>query len=233
MWKNAALDFQICNKEQWKKGKQRTCIASKPGNTALFQERAFHLRAFDTSEDSVCLKHKWEWKKYTSNRMSAAICACTVYTEGRTVCCCPQVSMCVSGMCMTIAIIILGRWSDLSPTNYVWPASQDRVPSVWCCPTPHWLVNEGLCGGVRAGWRGGEVRGGVGLPLLLQLQACFGPAVDSQLLLHHNKHRPHKGRPAEQSRPVWGPPPPKKKPWQSISPLSLRKQSCLYWALSE
>lgn len=69
-----------------------------------------------------------------------------------TVCCCPRVSMCVSDMCMTTAIIILGRWSDLTPTNYVWPASQDRVPSVWCCPTPHWLVNEGLCGGVRAGW---------------------------------------------------------------------------------
>lgn len=35
------------------------------------------------------------------------------------------------------------------------------------------------------------------LLLLLQLQACIGPAVDSQLLRHHNKQRPHK---AEQSR---------------------------------
>lgn len=76
------------------------------------------------------------------------------------------------------------------------------------------------------------------LLLLLQLQACIGPAVDSQLLRHHNKQRPHK---AEQSRAglgraVWdtgrqrraSQTPLKKKTWRSISTLSLRKQSCLY-----
>lgn len=96
----------------------------------------------------------------------------------------------------------------------------------------------------------------MGLTLLLQLQACIGPAVDSQLLRHHNKQRPHKGQPAEQRRAelsraaVWdagwlagrqgcAPPPtpplcnPKKKLRRSISPLSLRKQSCLYWARCE
>lgn len=63
------------------------------------------------------------------------------------------------------------------------------------------------------------MRGGVGCasPLLLQLQACIEPAVDSQLLHHHNKQRPHRGQPAEQSQAVWDtgrqccPPPPKKK----------------------
>lgn len=40
---------------------------------------------------------------------------------------------------------------------------------------------------------------GVGLTPLLELQACIGPAVDSQLLRHHNKQGPHKGQPAEQS----------------------------------
>lgn len=48
--------------------------------------------------------------------------------------------------------------------------------------------------------RGGGGKGwGWASPLLLQLQACIGPAVDSQLLHHNNKQRPHKGRPAEQS----------------------------------
>lgn len=117
---------------------------------------------------------------------------------------CGMLSACVSDMCMTTAIIIQGRWSDLTPTNHVWPASQDRVPSVWCCPTPHWLVNEGLCGGVRAGWwwrRGGTAKGvGRTLTSPLQLQACIGPAVDSQFFCHHNKQRPHKSRPAARGR---------------------------------
>lgn len=72
--------------------------------------------------------------------------------------------VCESAVCMTTAIIILGRWSDLTPTNYVWPASQDRVPSVWCCLTPHRLVNEGASWGSQGGvcWWKGE-GGGVGL----------------------------------------------------------------------
>lgn len=98
----------------------------------------------------------------------------------------------------------------MTPTNYVWPACQDRVPSVWCCPTPHRLVNEGLRGGVWAGWCRWW-RGRVGLPPLLQLQACIGPAVDSQLLLHHNKHKATEG-PARRSSappaPSSRPPPP-------------------------
>lgn len=157
--------------------------------------------------------------------------------------------MCVSGMGMTTAIIILGRWSDLTPTNYVWPASQDRVPSVWCCPTPHWLVNEGLRGGGRVGrqWfkvvvveREGQQSKRVGwasLTLLLQLQTCIGPAVDSQLLCHYNKQRPHKSQPAVQSGQsgtlASSAGPPEKKAQRSISPLSLRKQSCLYWTRCE
>lgn len=36
-----------------------------------------------------------------------------------------------------------------------------------------------------------EQGGGVGLT-----QACIGPAVDSQLLRHHNKQRPHRGQPS-------------------------------------
>lgn len=52
-------------------------------------------------------------------------------------------NMSVTTMCMTPIIIILSRWSDLTPTSHVWTGSQDRVPSVWCCPAPYWLSNEG------------------------------------------------------------------------------------------
>lgn len=91
-----------------------------------------------------------------------------------------------SAVCMTTAIIILGRWSDLTPTNYVWPASQDRVPSVWCCLTPHRLVNEGASWGSKGGvcwWKGegavlkGGWRGPPSLLLLLR-------SVPDQLLIH-------------------------------------------------
>lgn len=104
----------------------------------------------------------------------------------------------------------------MTPTNYVWPASQDRVPSVWCCLTPHWLVNEGLWGGSQGGavGMGGLSRGvgkesmGVcgGLPFLIppsfhlfpELQACiWGQLLIHSTFHHNNKQKPHKGRPAE------------------------------------
>lgn len=127
----------------------------------------------------------------------------------------------------------------MTPTNHVWPASQDRVPSVWCCPTPHWLVNEGLCGGVGAGWWwwwGGRGVLGGRAHSAASIAACVGPAVDSQLLRHHNKQRPHRGRQAERSRQcgtLAGSAGPPIKPRRSISLLSLRKQSCLYWPWCE
>lgn len=146
-WKS---ELRICDKG-WKPLQHQR-------NTTSLQKRSSpvrHLRAFDTWEDDEGLKLKvWLKNNSTSHHLSAAICAHSQSQSTNVpVCCCPQVSMCVcvSAMCMTTAIIILGRWSDLTPTNYVWPASQDRVPSVWCCPTPHWLVNEGLHGGVRVG----------------------------------------------------------------------------------
>lgn len=121
----------------------------------------------------------------------------------------------------------------MTPTNSVWPASQDRVPSVWCCPTPHWLVNEGLCWVGWVGLSGRGSRGGRGVGDSL----CSPPS--DQLLIHSSfattTNRGHtRGRAVVQSRPigtVWGTgtPPPQR----SISTLSLRKQSCLYWTRTE
>lgn len=116
-----------------------------------------------------------------------------------------------------------------------------RLPTGWLMKGFMGESGRGGCGGGGGGEEGRQ-RGGVGLTLLLQLQACIEPAVDSQLFCHHNKQRPHKGRPAVQSgqcgtlaRQCWAPPPAlkKKKPKRSISPLSLRKQSCLYWPRRE
>lgn len=140
----------------------------------------------------------------------------------------------------------------MTPTNYVWPASQDRVPSVWCCPTPHWLVNEGLRGGVRAGVvvvvgeRRSRRRRGLGWASLRRFNCR---PVSGQLLIHSsfatttNRGHTRAGRQSSAGsvghwQAVLGPPTPcsnqptKKKPQRSISPLSLRKQSCLYWAQS-
>lgn len=78
----------------------------------------------------------------------------------------------------------------MTPTNYVWPASQDRVPSVWCCLTPHRLVNEGASWGRKGGvgwWKGegavlkeGGGRGWRRPPSLLLLLR----SVPDQLLIH-------------------------------------------------
>lgn len=83
-----------------------------------------------------------------------------------------------------------------------------QVSGVARLPTG-WLM-KGFTGesGRGGGGGGAEERGvwggrWIGLPLLLQLHACIGPAVDSQLLRHHNKQRPHKGRTAEQRQAVW------------------------------
>lgn len=131
----------------------------------------------------------------------------------------------------------------MTPTNYVWPASQDRVPSVWCCPTPHWLVNEGLRGGSRGGeavvaeWEGqrSEKRGWCGPHSLCSFNCKL---VSGQLLIHSssatitNRGHTRAGR-QRRARPsgtlAGSAGPPEKKARRSISPLSLRKQSCLYW----
>lgn len=57
-------------------------------------------------------------------------------------------------------------------------------------------------GVVGAGQRqggGGDEDGRVGLVVL----ASIGPAVDSQLLRHHNKQRPHKGPAGGAEQPEW------------------------------
>lgn len=104
----------------------------------------------------------------------------------------------------------------LDPHHSVWPASQQGVPSVCCCLTPHWLLNEGLRGGSQGGVAvGGAARwwwwgfcqkedgGGVygaSLPpsapsfrLLPQLQACIlGQLLIHSTVQHNNKQRPQR-----------------------------------------
>lgn len=124
------------------------------------------------------------------------------------------VNMSVTTTRMTPIITILSRWSDLTPTSHVWTRSQDRVPSVWCCPAPYWLSNEG------------PQKEGVVLGRVPPAPELGTTSTLPQLLIHsplarHNKQRPHRDLDGRSAR--WDC---RKSQWpgRSIAPPLPRKQ---------